>query len=64
MTLAHPGRRTGIQRILGNYPSAVLLGIQLAGLLIYPFLGDDALGRSAFAVVQQLVLVAAVGAVV
>lgn len=63
MTLAHPGRRTGAQRILGDYPSAVLLGIQLTGIVLYPFLGDDPVSRSAFAVIQQLVLIAAVAAV-
>lgn len=63
MSLAHTRRRKGAQRILGNYPSAVLLGIQLSGIVLYPFLGDDAVGRSAFAVIQQLVLIAAVAAV-
>lgn len=63
MTLSHAHRPRGFQRLLGNYPSAVLLGIQLIGLVLYPFLGDDAIGRSAFAVIQQLVLIAAVAAV-
>lgn len=63
MSLAHLRRRKGVHRILGNYPSAVLLGIQLLGIILYPFLGDDAVSRSAFAIVQQCVLVAAVAAV-
>ncbi len=63
MTLSHVERPRGVQRLLGNYPSAVLLGIQLLGIVLYPFLGDDAVGRSAFAVIQQLVLIAAVAAV-
>ncbi len=56
-------RRKGIHRILGNYPSAVLLGIQLGGIILYPFLGDDPVSRSAFAIIQQCVLIAAVAAV-
>lgn len=63
MTVAAPPRRTGLRGILGTYPNAVLLIIQLGGLLIYPFTGDDALGRSAYSVVQLLVLGAAVAAV-
>lgn len=63
MTLSHGKTPHGVHRLLGKYPSAVLLGIQLMGLVLYPFLGNDALGRSAFAIIQQCVLIAAVAAV-
>ncbi|MBO1755150.1 ion channel [Allobranchiibius sp. CTAmp26] len=63
MTVAAPRRRTGLRGILGTYPNAVLLIIQLGGLLIYPFTGDSTPGRTAYSVVQLLVLVVAVAAV-
>ena len=37
-------------------PSAVLLAVQLCGVLIYPFLGDDGVGRALFSVFGILVL--------
>jgi hypothetical protein len=45
------------------HPSAVLLTVQLLGVLIYPFLGDSAVGRSALSIFSLVVLVLAVRAV-
>ena len=44
-------------------PSAVLLFVQLAGIVIYPFLGDRPLGRAAIGIFGLLVLGLAVAAV-
>ncbi len=63
MSEAAPPHRSGLRRLLGSYPNAILLGIQLGGLLIYPVTGNGALGRSMYSVVQLLVLTAAVFAV-
>ncbi len=46
-----------------NTPSAVLLFVQLAGIVIYPYLGDEGLGRAAVGVFGLLVLGLAVAAV-
>ncbi|MGD9959591.1 ion channel [Nocardioides sp.] len=39
-----------------THPSAVLLGVQLGGLLVYPFLDDQAIGRALFGVFGLVVL--------
>jgi hypothetical protein len=44
-------------------PSAVLLFVQLAGIVIYPFLGDEGLGRAFVSIFGLLVLGLAVAAV-
>ena len=46
-----------------KHPCADLLLIQIAGILIYPFLGDQPLGRAVFSTLALLVLVLAVMAV-
>ena len=44
-------------------PSALLLVVQLAGVLLYPFMEDTSVGRAAFAMFGILVLVLAVLAI-
>lgn len=46
-----------------KHPCAVLLLIQLLGILVYPFLGDQPLGRAVFSTIALFVLVLAVMAV-
>jgi hypothetical protein len=46
-----------------RHPCAVLLIVQLLGILIYPFLGDQPLGRALFSTFALLVLALAVFAV-
>ena len=46
-----------------QHPSGVLLVVQLCGLLIYPFLDDEPLGRAVLSTLGLLVLVIAVMAV-
>ena len=46
-----------------KHPCADLLIIQLVGILIYPFLGDQPLGRALFSILALFVLVLAVMAV-
>jgi hypothetical protein len=48
---------------LKRHPCGVLLGVQLLGLVVYPFLGDQPLGRAVFGVFGLLVLTLAVRAV-
>jgi hypothetical protein len=50
-------------RVSWAHPSAVLLAVQLLGVLIYPFLGDSPVGRSALSIFSLVVLVLAVRAV-
>jgi hypothetical protein len=45
------------------HPSAVLLGVQLAGILVYPFLGEEPAGRAVFGLFGLVVLALAVAAV-
>jgi hypothetical protein len=51
--------RTVVQTVLAH-PSAVLLAVQLVGVLIYPFMEDTPIGRGAFEVFGALVLALAV----
>ena len=46
-----------------RHPCADLLLIQLLGILVYPFLGDQPLGRAVFSILALFVLVIAVMAV-
>jgi len=46
-----------------RHPSALLLGAQLLGLLVYPFLGDSPTGRAALSLFALFVLIFAVRAV-
>jgi hypothetical protein len=45
-----------VLRILRNEPSAVLLGVQVAGVLLYPFMEGNGGGRALFSVFGILVL--------
>lgn len=46
-----------------SHPSGVLLGVQLTGILVYPFLGDQPVGRTVFGLFGLVVLGLAVAAV-
>lgn len=46
-----------------RHPSAVLLFVQLLGIVVYPFLGDQPVGRAAFSTFALVVLVIAVMAI-
>jgi hypothetical protein len=46
-----------------GHPSGVLLGVQLLGILVYPFLGEQPLGRTVFGLFGLVVLALAVAAV-
>jgi hypothetical protein len=46
-----------------DHPSGVLLGVQLTGILVYPFLGEQPLGRTGFGLFGLVVLALAVAAV-
>jgi hypothetical protein len=46
-----------------SHPSGVLLGVQLTGILVYPFLGDQPAGRTVFGLFGLVVLGLAVAAV-
>lgn len=50
-------------RTLRRHPCAVLLAVQLLGLLVYPYLGDQPVGRAVFGLFGLVVLTLAVGAV-
>ena len=46
-----------------RHPSAVLMIVQLCGIVVYPFLGEQPLGRALFGLFGLLVLMLAVAAV-
>src|SRR3954471_10330034 len=50
---AHTAR---MLRVVRNEPSAILLVVQLSGLLLYPFMENSDVGRSLFSVFGILVL--------
>ena len=50
-------------RVLGDHPSAILLGAQLVAVLAYPFLEDSTRGRVALGVIQPAIVLLAVYAV-
>jgi hypothetical protein len=56
--LAAGGTNTvpNVRRILTNEPSAVLLAVQLAGVLLYPFMESNGAGRALFSLFGILVL--------
>ena len=60
MTIAEPG---GGMRRLVLHPSAILLAVQLLGVLIYPFVETGAVGRGLFEAFGAAVLVLAIWAV-
>jgi len=55
--------RTGFRRQVSTHPSAVLLVVQLLGVLIYPFMEDTPVGRGLFEVFGALVLALAIWSV-
>ncbi len=54
---------TGWVRSTRRHPSAVLLGAQLLGVLLYPFMGESPAGRAAISLFSLLVLALALWAV-
>ena len=52
-----------VRLVLGQHPSAVLLGAQFVTVLAYPFLSDSTLGRAVIGVAQMCVVLLAVWAV-
>ena len=56
-------RAKGLYAEARRTPSAVLLFVQLAGIVIYPFLGNEGLGRAMVSIFGLLVLGLAVAAV-
>lgn len=50
-------------RTAREHPCAVLLAVQMAGILVYPFLGSQPLGRAIFGLLGLVVLGLAVAAV-
>jgi hypothetical protein len=63
VTRRAPSRDPRPGGVLGPRPSAVLLSIQLAVVLAYPFLEDSPVGRAVLGVIQMLAVGAAVAAV-
>jgi hypothetical protein len=56
-------RSHGVRDKIVSHPSAVLLLVQLVGVVIYPFMEDTAYGRVAFEVFGALVLALAIWSV-
>ncbi len=50
-------------RVFADHPSAILLGVQFLSVLAYPYLGENAVGRSVIGVAQMAVVLTAVWAV-
>jgi hypothetical protein len=57
------GQRDALAWRLWGHPSAVLLVVQLLGVLLYPFMDDSPVGRAALSLFSLVVLVLAVRAV-
>src|SRR4029079_18051707 len=53
-------RRRDLAALLREEPSAVLLLVQLAGVLLYPFMYESSVGRAALSLFSLVVLVLAV----
>jgi hypothetical protein len=53
----------GLVATLWRHPSAVLLAVQLLGVVLYPFMGESPTGRAALSLFALVVLVVAVRAV-
>jgi len=49
-------RPRGLRQRVAQYPSAVLLAMQVAAIVVYPFVGTQELGRAALSVIGTLVL--------
>ena len=50
----------GARRQIGRHPSAVLLVVQLVGVLLYPFMEEAATGRVVFELFGAAVLALAI----
>jgi Ion channel len=61
MTLA--GRGEVLARRVWRHPSAVLLAVQLAGVLVFPFMDESPVGRAALSLFALVALLLAVRAV-
>src|SRR5919106_471403 len=57
------GERAAVAARLWRHPSAVLLVVQLLGVLLYPFMDTSPVGRAALSLFSLVVLVLAVRAV-
>lgn len=57
------GRAARLWTALRDHPSGILLGVQLSGLLVFPFTDQGGVGRTLYSVFGLLVLVVAVLAV-
>ena len=53
-------RITGLRRRIISHPSAILLVVQLIGVLVYPLMEDTTNGRVAFEIFGALVLALAI----
>jgi hypothetical protein len=58
--MTHGARRRSFATLVREEPSAVLLLVQLAGVLLYPFMDDSPVGRAAISLFSLVVLVLAV----
>lgn len=58
-----PAPRGNLLQQLRELPCAILLGVQLLGILVYPFTAETSSGRTVFSLFQLLVLGLAVAAV-
>ena len=56
-------RPAGIIRKIVDHPSAVLLAVQLVGVLLYPFMEQTSVGRGVFEVFGGMVLALAIWSV-
>jgi Ion channel len=61
--LTTPSRPAGIIRQIVDHPSAVLLAVQLVGVLLYPFMEQTSVGRGVFEVFGGVVLALAIWSV-
>jgi len=57
------GPKGGVARTLWLHPSAMLLAVQLLGLLVYPFMEDTTGGRVAFEALGIVILILVVRAI-
>jgi Ion channel len=63
MEMTTSGRTSSVIRNVVDHPSAVLLGVQLLGVLLYPFMERTAVGRGVFEIFGGVVLALAIWSV-
>jgi hypothetical protein len=63
MEMTTSGRTSSVIRNVVDHPSAVLLGVQLLGVLLYPFMERTAVGRGGFEIFGGVVLALAIWSV-